>query len=608
MATLLISLGTTPAIVPEAFRLPGVEFEAVHVLTTNSGSVDTGFVLDWFARHTPRVALSITRVEEFRDFTSEDDHFRFEEVLCRWYFHHAPKRERPHVCLSGGFKTMSAAMQKAAAVLGVEEVFHVLADSVYQTSDGKPRPASTFEEIQESFDKGHLHWIRLGSENGWPQLKSCGAGEYPLETIRREGGISWVKPQAPDSAFRDRLREIVERSHNIAGAWDAIGSLPFPILATWPAAALDWLRQPLDPDADRDWIASLPKVELHCHLGGFATHGDLLGEVRAAAERPELLPPLDEPVPPASWPLPTAPISLPDYMRLGDASGSALLKDPGCLRRQCELLHEHLLAQNILHAEIRCSPANYAAPGRSPWTVLREIKDAFDVCMAACPGCHVNLILIATRKEKGDYRTAINRHLTLAITAAEHWADDSACRVVGVDLAGYEDKETRAHLYRDDFRQVHRAGLALTVHAGENDDAEGIWSAVFDLNTRRIGHALTLIDSLELLHSVAARGIGVEMCPYANYQIKGFRPMQEKGEYPLKQYLDAGVAVTLNTDNIGISAASLTDNFLLAARLCPGLTRLDALRLLQHSVESAFLSPTARDHLRGQLESKLLYR
>jgi adenosine deaminase len=65
-------------------------------------------------------------------------------------------------------------------------------------------------------------------------------------------------------------------------------------------------------------------------------------------------------------------------MKLGDANESTLLRDSGCRRRQCELLYDHLFEQNVIYAEIRCSPANYTSTNRSPWTVLCEIKAAFD--------------------------------------------------------------------------------------------------------------------------------------------------------------------------------------------------------------------------------------
>jgi adenosine deaminase len=238
--------------------------------------------------------------------------------------------------------------------------------------------------------------------------------------------------------------------------------------------------------------------------------------------------------------------------------------------------------------------------------VLAAIRDHFQRCMEAHhSACHVNFILIGTRRERGDYRVAISRHLALAVTAAEHWTNENECRVVGVDLASYEDASTRAHYFREEFNAIHRCGLALTVHAGENDEAEGIWRAVFDLNTRRLGHALHLVDFPELMRSVADRGIGVEMCPYANYQINGYAPMQGRGEYPLKRYLEVGIRATVNSDNIGISAASLTDNLLFAARMNPTLTRLDMLRLKANALAVVFVGPAQRARLQQVCESTL---
>lgn len=619
---LLVSLGTSPAIVPEAFLLPGVSFQEVHVLTTEKPDVQ--LVHDFFERHAPRVKLTISRVADFYDFKSEDDHFLFEDVLHRWILEAAPDPQSRYFCLSGGFKTMSAAVQKAAAFLGAAEAFHVLADLCCTDANGKAQPPTEIEEILEARNKNKLHWIRLGRESGWPQLRTASAQDYPLSVVSEAAGVRRLGPG--DQSFRNHLRRVLERSHHIADSWDRLPDLPFAELAAWAEPDLTWLKSPLDPASsmNQGWVKRLPKIELHCHLGGFATNGQLLEDVRGAADKPRGLPPIQSISSPSRWPLPSGLIKLEDYRHLGDNNGSALLRDPGCLRRQCELLYAHLLDQNILYAEIRCSPANYACErrNRSPWDVLVDIRSTFQNCLETARNtqgaershrtCHINLILIGTRQSQGDYRAGISRHLALAITAAEHWRGPDSCRVVGVDLAGFEDVTTRAHYFREEFAGVHRCGLALTVHAGENDDTEGVWSAVFDLNARRLGHALTLAKSPELLRSVAARGIGIEMCPYANLQIRGF-PLDAAVHttpssyppYPLLKYLEEGARVTVNTDNIGISAASLTDNLLLAARLCPGLSRLDLLRLQRNALDTAFIPPSQRSELVRQFSARI---
>jgi adenosine deaminase len=599
MPTLLCSVGTSWAVVPEAMYLLGAGgFDAVHVLTTSSPRVQSGLdqLLVYFERHLVR-DFSITRVAEFSELNDERDHARFEEVLYRWMLHVAPDPSNRYVCLAGGYKTISAAMQKAAAVLGAAEVFHVLCEPRFGPEAN--REAQTLEEVEQACRTGAVRYVRLGPESGWPQLADLRAATYPLQW---RGDAPVRDAKAPDERLRQRVRDLVEQAHRITGAWDRLSSLPFPSLATFSRAQLDWLDEPLDPSADAAWVRALPKVELHCHLGGFATHGKPLAQVRSAAQNPEQLPPAGEPAFPPGWPLPSAPIGLDAYMRLGDATGSRLLRDPGCLATQCKLLYEALVRDHVVYAEIRCSPANYAASGRSAWTVLADIRAAFQRAMEQTPDeqrCHVNLILIATRQEGGD-RSRIARHLGLAVTAAEHWGD--GCRVVGVDLAGFEQPATRAALFATDFEAAHRVGLAVTVHAGENDDVEGIWQAVFKLSARRLGHALHLAAAPDLLRAVAERRIGVEMCPYANLQVRGFSLDGAPGEsYPLATYLQAGVPVTVNTDNLGISAATLSDNLLLAARLCPGLRRVDVLRLQANAAAVAFLSPDQRHRLEARL-------
>ncbi len=600
---LLCSLGTSWAVVPEAFHLLGAgvgRFSALHVLTTDSEKTQPGIgeILRYFNTRFPELSPTVTRVNGFDDLRSEEDHFLFEEVLYRWMLDVAPDPKSRYVCLAGGFKTMSAAMQKAATVLGAVDVFHVLADPATHTA----------ELVDQAVESGQIRYVRLGGESGWPQLRTATPSEYLLESVAAGEGVRSVR--AGDRRFRNRVREVVERSHRIAVAWEGLSDLPFVELATWPEMDLAWLHGSLDSVTDAAWVKSLPKVELHCHLGGFATHGADLLTVRTAASDSASLPPINSCDPPVGWPRPVEPCGLDRYLPLGGNNGSALLKDPGCLKKQCELLYDRLTQDRVLFAEVRCSPNNYAdrnsGQGRSAWDVLRDIRETFENCMQEARDraamaqpvplvCHVNLIVIATRKTHGD-RSDISRHLALAITAADQWRGSDGCRIVGVDLAGFETKETRAELFQMDFEPVHRVGLAVTVHAGENDDAEGIWQAVFKLHARRLGHALHLDQAEDLRRVVADRRIGVEMCPYANMQIKGFHPPNGKGtnDYPLLSYLRSGICVTVNTDNLGISAATLSDNLLLLAELCPGIRRIDLLRLQRNALEAAFLSDTDR--------------
>lgn len=620
MPTLLCTLGTSWAVVPEAFLLGNGEtrYNKVVVLTTSGDLTATALanVESWFNQHAPEVEVISLAIAYLPDLNSADDHSRFEEALFRAYFAQLKTGDEMHVCLAGGYKTMSAATQEAAGLLGCAKLFHITARFGTATH--------THEEIVAAIDAGDVRLIPLGSRSGWPTILELSHHAPPLPTPNEPFLVE-------EFALSNAVHHRIEAANRLASSEKDLAILPFSQLARWAPGERAALHEPLNPDpcgADAAWLLALPKVDLHCHLGGFATSGPLLDEVRASAAQPEHLSACPEIALPEGWPLPDQPIGLETYRKLGDASGSKLLRDPGCLRQHIELMYAHFQQQNLIYAEIRCSPANYTSQGRSAWDILTEIRQTFQRCRdqaldAKRTAPWVNLIIIATRQSGGDFRTAISRHLSLAATAFEHWTDEAAPRVVGVDLAGFEDKATRAHYFRDDFMAALRLGMGITVHAGENDDAEGIWSAILDLNARRLGHALHLRSSESLLRTVADRRIGIEMCPYANLQIVGFplggtsrsthpSPTQHDElspriaePYPLLDYLRAGVAVTVNTDNIGISSANLTENFLLLPRLCPGITRLDVLQLLRNAMEQAFIPTHSRQALLASIHIPL---
>lgn len=595
---LLATLGVSPMVLPEAWFLAPDTVRRVCVLTFSRLGTKLSEVRAFFKAR--GVSFEVSYVAELEDIRTDADHRRFEEVLSRWYLEiRAGLRRPPLVCLSGGRKTMAATLQKAATVLGAGEVFHVLAE-------GNP---ATIPAVEEAQARGDLHFVRMGGEPGWLPPDAQPA-RYPLVVETRETDRFLTLPPDGGATLRCRVGELMARwNSGNRGEEGVLERLPFGCLRMAPGTLLEWLRSPLEPE-DVEWLRGLPKTDLHLHLGGFATHGEALAEVRAAALEPPAFWPT-APKPPPGWPEPEQRLPLEAYMALGDANGSKLLHDAGCLRAQVAGLYRHLVEEGVRYAEVRCSPANYARGGQTAWDILQFIQQYFEEAMAATVGadgrpfCQVNLIIIVTRKVSGDL-SSISRHLGLAVTAAQRPAEWGRCRVVGVDLAGFENLETRPLLFQQDFQLAHRCGLSVTAHAGENDDAESIWQAVYQLSARRLGHALHLNQSADLLRAVVERGIGVEMCPYANYQILGFRPMPGgKADYPLLAYLRAGVKVSVNTDNPGISAAGLTENLAFLARLCPGITRLEVLQAVRNGLDTAFCPLSMRVELNRRFEEAL---
>ncbi|QSR89213.1 hypothetical protein IT6_02705 [Methylacidiphilum caldifontis] len=602
---LLCTLGESWIILIEAADYK--HLDEIHCLTGISAKVESNFEKLFSSFEKRNCTFGIWQLKGFNEAETQEQVENFNETLFRWYLYHLQKNNQlPYACIAGGYKSMAAVLHKAAYSFGSKGIFHIL------VSGDPPKDEENYNIAK--LEK-RIFYVDLGEEQGFDALHELKSGDFPLECsqIRKYKNIHHYLIDIPSKknlweVCKNTLKNISRK----AKAWDKKESLPFSILAVAPDSFIDWLNKNVDPQEDKNWIKQLPKIELHCHLGGFATHGRALEEVRKKAKTQQSNFPPPPPLP-EGWPEPKKEIGLEAYMKLGNATGSNLLKDQGCLEKHCQLLYEALCDDNVVYAEIRCSPNNYATPqdGRSAWVVLEEIRNYFQQAMDKKKRenfeafCHVNLVIIADRKSAD--LSSLSRHLSLAITANQHFLVQwESCAIVGVDLAGFESRETRAELFSYDFTPIHRCGIAVTAHAGENDDAEGIWQAIFKLHARRLGHALSLKNSKDLLRTVVDRKIAIELCPYANYQIKGFYPMQGKEEYPFYDYHKKGIVVTVNTDNIGISKASLSDNFLfLSTKLCPQLTKMDILRIISNSIRAAFLPYKGQMELQKKVEDKL---
>ena len=594
---LICTLGISPAVVLEAIFANGNDnpYLRVFCITPDGNQKNIQTIRKELGRvHRCKVDFSVFIVKGFYDLSDQAGHALFQDAQYDHYLRciEGKSPEQVHVCISGGYKTMTAALQKAAHLFGAGRVFHVVADQMEAPAEKTgPCYPVTLEDVIKGYEKGQIRAIDLGPEPGRSFV------------TRNAAELRKIKSKS------DFIDSLLAKADAVSENIDRFDALPFSSLTGLDPARLNRLDTPLSDWLDSKVIEQLPKIELHCHLGGFATHGDVLREVRAAARYPEKLPELSEPVFPENWPNPESPVHLNAYRNLGDATGSTILSDPGCLNKHVTLLYRHLQEQRVAYAEVRCSPNNYTRLGHSALEMLDFIRQAFNQQMdqARTEGqwyTRVNLIIIVTRKKSGDL-SAISRHLALAVTAFDPGAGIDSCQVVGVDLAGFEDRDTRPQYFQTDFDLAHRTGLAVTAHAGENDDVESIWQAVFKLNARRLGHALNLSDARDLMRAVSDRGIGIEMCPFANYQIAGFHPMAGKRSYPLLDYLESGIKVTVNTDNIGISQASLSDNIRLLAKMLPEITLLQVLQLQRNALDVTFAGDAQKKSVAKQMNLKV---
>ena len=144
-----------------------------------------------------------------------------------------------------------------------------------------------------------------------------------------------------------------------------------------------------------------------------------------------------------------------------------------------------------------------------------------------------------------------------------HWAVDNMSRGVSALGLGGPEVGYPPELFRRAFDVAREAGLPSVPHAGETDGPASIRGALRDLDAARIGHGVRCLEDAGLVAELRERQIPLEVCPTSNVCL-GVVP--SFSEHPLPRLLDAGLYVTLNSDDPPMFGTTLTDEYLKAAR------------------------------------------
>ncbi len=296
-------------------------------------------------------------------------------------------------------------------------------------------------------------------------------------------------------------------------------------------------------------------------------------------------------------------INFENYASLGDLQGSGLLQSQETILASLEELGKYCEEENIIYLELRCSPVKYTRGGLTEEQVVQTILDGLD----KIEHCDIRLIFIASRHGKIE-ETKNHISLTRKLLDSDRRFQR---RFVGFDLAGDEKICAPAEL-REEFKPLMKEIVKITIHAGEGTDVQNIWEAIYELSADRIGHGLTLVDEDKLVRRLRDRRIAIELCPSSNDQIVGFRNWtlpedKYQNNYPLREYLDNGLKVCLNTDNPGISRTTLSKEFLKAANMTDGgLSKWDVLKMIRSSFQAAFCNYDDRLELLSASEEELI--
>ena len=163
--------------------------------------------------------------------------------------------------------------------------------------------------------------------------------------------------------------------------------------------------------------------------------------------------------------------------------------------------------------------------------------------------------------------------------------------LVAVDLAG-DEAAFPMREFVPLFEEADHLGLPFTIHAGECGSCENVKGAI-ELGAKRVGHGIAMRESRALQILAADRHIGVEVCPVSNLQTKAIPSIRE---YPLRAFMQAGIPVSVNTDNRTVSNTSSTRELTLLDENF-SLTDEELKQIYLGSVETAFADDTVKDRL-----------
>ena len=329
----------------------------------------------------------------------------------------------------------------------------------------------------------------------------------------------------------------------------------------------------------------LPKVDLHRHLEG-TLRLNTLREV-AAAHQIEL---------PAGTDLARLVQVQQDEPFTSDnfLSKFATLRlfyvSPEIIRRAVYEAFEDAAKDGVIYMELRFSPValtrvkNYPMSEAMDWVIASAQKASRDFNITA------GLIVCILRHE--------SRALAEEITSLS--IERAGKGIAGLDLAGDEVRFS-ALPFADLFQQAKAAGLGITIHAGEWGPAENIRQAVEVLGADRIGHGVRVLEDPQVVALVRERGTAFEVCPTSNYQTGGVTSL---AAHPLARMVNAGVTVTINTDDPAISQITLTNEYRVACAELK-LSRQALQACILAAARASFLPPGEREKLVNTLGLEL---
>jgi adenosine deaminase len=289
-------------------------------------------------------------------------------------------------------------------------------------------------------------------------------------------------------------------------------------------------------------LRALPKVELHCHVEGTMRPATVAGLARKNGV-----------------PLPGGDLrdlyqygSLDEFLSVFWLVQSVLHDRDDWARLGYESVLDGASAGRV-YAEVFVTPARHLAAGQRLGSVLEGLSAGLSAGDAET-GCQTRVIVDMDRAYGGE----AGLHLVTELTELRRAGAPGADRVIGIGMDSTE-RGVDPLSFAPAYRAAAAAGLRRAGHQGENSPAAAVGLVAAELGAERIDHGLSLIEDPGLVARFADRRIPLTMCPTSNVVIAN--AFGSVAEHPLPSLRDAGVLVTVNTDDPALTDLDLAREY-----------------------------------------------
>ena len=313
------------------------------------------------------------------------------------------------------------------------------------------------------------------------------------------------------------------------------------------------------------FLKGLPKAELHLHIEGTlepemvlrlaAKHGvDLpyrtVEELRRAYEFTSLQSFLDV------------------YYKCAD-----VLRDEDDFYALTQAYLRKVHEQGVVHVEIFFDPQTHTVRGIPFGTVIGGIRRALIEAQGQWGITHRVIMCFLRHLSAEDAMMTLEQALPHA----------DAISAVGLDSseAGHPPSKFAAV-----FARAVREGFVTVAHAGEEGPPEYISEALDILHVRRVDHGVRCEGDADLVKRLARERMPLTVCPLSNVRLKVFERMES---HNLKRLLEAGLCVTINSDDPAYFGGYVLENYL-AVQSALGLSRAQIAVLARNSIEASLLA------------------